>query len=78
MFTRYLLSEPTLLAIAMSLSLSTMSKLLLLAAALFNPSNANPPAIEASPITAITLRRFSPFRREEIAMPRAAEMELEA
>lgn len=47
--------------------------------ALLSPSNASPPLIEASPITATTLRRgLSLFSSEAIAIPRAAEMELEA
>ena len=53
--------------------------LLLLIEALFSPSKASPPLIEASPITATTLRfTASLFTCEAIAIPRAAEIELEA
>lgn len=48
-------------------------------AALLMPSKARPPDIDASPITATMLRRgVSPCRVVATAMPRAADMELEA
>ena len=48
-------------------------------AALFIPSKANPPAIDASPITATTLRRGdSFFSSDATAIPNAAEIEFEA
>ena len=47
--------------------------------ALLSPSKANPPDIDASPITA-TVRRFSSsgVSLAAMAIPRAADMELEA
>ena len=44
--------------------------------ALFNPSNAKPPVIEPSPITATTCL-FSPFNFAAIDIPNAAEIEVE-
>jgi hypothetical protein len=44
---------------------------------LFNPSKAKPPVMAPSPITATTFL-FSPFIRAAIAIPNAAEMEVEA
>jgi len=56
-----------------------MSKLLGLMDALFNPSKANPPAMDASPMTAMTFLSFcSCFSCVAMAMPNAADMELEA
>ena len=46
--------------------------------ALFSPSNANPPLMEPSPITATIWRPVSPFLSAATAMPKAAEMELDA
>ena len=63
---------------AISLSFSIISKLLGLIAALFKPSNANPPDMDASPITAITFWSFSCFRLAATAIPKAAEIELDA
>ena len=49
----------------------------MLAPALFSPSNARPPVIEPSPITATTFRR-SPRSSAALAMPNAAEIDTEA
>ena len=45
---------------------------------LFSPSNANPPLMEPSPMTATIWRSVSPLLAEATAMPKAAEMELDA
>ena len=69
---------PTLRSIAMSLSLRIINRLLLVDEALFNPSKASPPLMLPSPITATTWRSFSPFLAAATAIPKAAEIELEA
>ena len=63
---------------AISLSLSTISILFLHEDALLRPSNAKPPLMEASPITATMLRLGSFFIAEAIAMPKAADIEFDA
>ena len=75
---RYCFMPPTLRSIAMSLSLRIISRLLLVDEALFNPSKASPPLMLPSPITATTWRSFSPFLAAATAIPKAAEIELEA
>ncbi len=56
-----------------------ISRLLGLLDALFNPSNASPPLIEASPMTATVLRCSCPgVVLSAMAIPKAAEMEFEA
>ncbi|CCZ37897.1 uncharacterized protein BN707_01789 [Bacteroides fragilis CAG:558] len=69
---------PTLRSMAISLSLSIISRLFAVDEALFRPSKASPPLMDPSPITATTWRSRSPFRSAATAMPSAAEMELEA
>ena len=75
---RYCFMPPTLRSMAMSLSLSMISRLFAVDEALFNPSKASPPLMDPSPITATTWRSFSPFLSAATAIPNAAEMELEA
>ncbi len=63
----------------MSLSLRIISRLLGVFEALFRPSKARPPLIDASPTMATTLRRGdSCLSCDATAMPSAAEMEFEA
>ena len=69
---------PTLRSIAMSLSFRIMSRLFDVADALFSPSKASPPLMEPSPMMATTWRLASPFLAAATAIPRAAEIELEA
>ena len=69
---------PTALSILMSLSLRMISKSLGDDETLFKPSNANPPDIAPSPITATTCRSGSLFLCAATAMPNATEIELEA
>ncbi|MCY1235485.1 hypothetical protein D3C72_813910 [compost metagenome] len=61
----------------MALSFKITNKLASVTPAWFNPSNAIPEAIEASPTTAIWFLAPSPFRLEAIAIPKAAEIAVE-
>ena len=69
---------PTELSMLMLLSFRTMSMLLGVSLVLLRPSKAKPPLMEPSPITATTWRSTSPFFRAATAIPKAAEMELDA
>ena len=68
---------PTDRSMLMSLSLSTIRMSLGLDDTLLSPSKARPPLIAPSPMTATTWR-FCLESLAAIAMPKAAEMELEA
>ena len=63
-------------SMAMLLSFNTIRRLFGFIDALFNPSNANPPVIEPSPIIATTCR-FSPFSFAATDIPNAADIEVE-
>ena len=77
-FSRYCFIPPTLRSMAILLSFSIMSRLLGVAEALLRPSNAKPPLIEPSPITATMCLFVSFFRLALTAIPSAAEMEFDA
>ena len=62
----------------MQLSFSITSKFVFSAPAWFKPSKAIPAVIEPSPITAICCLFFLPFPFDAIAIPSAAEIEVEA
>jgi hypothetical protein len=61
----------------MPLSLRITSILAFAVPAWFNPSNATPPVIEPSPITAIWLRSAFWDNAAAVAMPNMEEMEME-
>ena len=61
----------------MALSFRIIKILAALTPAWFKASKAIPLAIEASPITAICCFSVSPFKEEAIAIPSAAEIEVE-
>ena len=73
---RYCFSAPTLGSIPIALSFKITNKFAVVTPAWFSPSKAIPLAIEASPITA-TCSLSSPFNWEAIAIPKAAEMEVD-
>ena len=77
MSSRYSFNPPTLGSMAMLLSFKITKRLELYTPALFNASKAMPPVIEPSPIMAMFWRSSSPFSLEAIAIPNAAEMEVE-
>ena len=76
--TKYCVNPPFMGSIAILLSFSMISRLLLSIEVLFNPSNANPPVIAPSPMIATTLCAGLPSsaasRSSAISMPNAAEM----
>ena len=76
--SRYCFIPPTLRSIAILLSLRIMSRLFGVAEALFNPSKASPPLIEPSPMTATMCLSVSPFSFAATAIPKAADIELDA
>ncbi len=70
------MKAPTGSEIDISLSFSTTSRSASAVPALFSASNAMPALIAPSPITATT-RRSSPLRAAAIAMPSAAEIDVD-
>ncbi len=69
-------SAPTFLEMDISLSFSTTMSLRSMAPAWFKPSKARPAVMEPSPMTATT-SCFSSARSRAMAMPSAAEMDVE-
>ena len=61
----------------MPLSFSITSRLALLTPALFSASKASPPVIEPSPMTAICCRWRLPCSFDAMAMPSAAEIDVD-
>ena len=74
---RYLLSAPTFGSIDMQLSFSTIVILVSVSPAWFIPSNEIPPVIPPSPMTATCCLSFLPWYLEAIAIPRAADIDVE-
>ena len=77
MSSRYWLMPPVTLSMAMLLSLRMTSISGLAEAMLLSASKAMPPVSAPSPMTATMLRSVSPLRWEAMAMPSAADMDVE-
>jgi len=77
MSNRYSFKPPTLGSIAILLSFRMTNRLESYTPALLRASKAIPPVIEPSPITATLCRPVSPLIFAAIAMPKAAEIEVE-
>ena len=75
--SKYSFNPPTLGSMAMLLSFRMTSRLELYTPALFKASKAIPPVIAPSPITAMLCRLSSPLILAAIAIPKAAEIEVD-